>query len=116
MNIFSSRLKYLRESKGLTQTQLAREIGISNVSICKYEKGDKNFPTFQHLISICKYFNVSLDYLCGTEYYLNENEEKYFIDDKLHKIIKRNKILSNYILENPRVNVKILENIIKKIK
>ena len=65
MSIFGSRLKYLRESKELTQKELATLIGTSNVMICKYETNDNAFPSYEHLIKISKVFNVSLDYLLG---------------------------------------------------
>lgn len=36
-----AKIKKLRESLGLTQTQLAEQIGVSVSSICQYESGDK---------------------------------------------------------------------------
>ena len=116
MSIFGSRLKHLRESKELTQKELATLIGTSNVMICKYETNDNAFPSYEHLIMISKVFNVSLDYLCGSEYYLHEENSDYNADERLLKIIKRSKTLSSFILEDPRTNVSLLENYIKNIK
>lgn len=116
MSIFGSRLKYLRESRDLTQKQLAEMLGTSSVMICKYEKNDDVFPNYSHLIELSKIFNVSLDYLCGSEYYLNEESEDYNADERLLKIIKRSKTLSRFILDDPRNNVLILENYIKQMK
>ena len=116
LSIFGSRLKYIRESKDLTQKALAQMIGTSPVMICKYESGDDIFPSYQHLIELSKVLNVSLDYLCGSEYYLNEDQASYNSDERLLKIIKRSKTLSNFILDDPRTNVQLLENYIKQIK
>ena len=117
MSIFGSRLKYIRESKDLTQKALAQMIGTSAVMICKYESLDSEvFPSYEHLISLSKVLNVSLDYLCGSEYYLNEESSDYNADERLLIIIKRSKTLSNFILDDPRTNVQLLENYIKQIK
>ena len=116
MSIFGSRLKYLRESKEMTQKQLASLIGTSPVMICKYESSDEVYPTYQHLIELSKALNVSLDYLCGSEYYLNEDQAAYSTDEHLLKIIKRSKTLYKFILDDPRSNVQLLENYIKQIK
>ena len=116
MSIFGSRLKYIRESKNLTQKALAAMIGTSPVMICKYESNEDIFPSYQHLIELSKVLNVSLDYLCGSEYYLNEESTDYNADERLLKIIKRSKTLSNFILDDPRTNVQLLENYIKQIK
>lgn len=61
---FSTRLKALREEKGLNQTQLAKELKISRGSISFYENGDRT-PDIEIFNSICKYFDVSYDYLLG---------------------------------------------------
>ena len=35
------RIKYLRETKGFTQVELARRIGIHSVSLSRYERGEE---------------------------------------------------------------------------
>lgn len=61
---FSSRLVSLRKSRGLTQKNIADALGFSTVAIQNYES-ERRKPTFDALISIADYFNVSLDYLVG---------------------------------------------------
>ena len=56
-DIFSSRLE-------LQKKDLAKEIGVSAVAITKYPKG-LTLPSFEVLVSIANYFNVSVDYLIG---------------------------------------------------
>ena len=61
---FSERLKELRLSKNLTQTALAKETGISQSAINKWELGERKI-TQDYICLLCKYFNVSADYLLG---------------------------------------------------
>lgn len=57
------RIKELREKKGESQTELADDIGLTQNSISKIEKGN-TMLTLQNLILIADHFNVSYDYLC----------------------------------------------------
>ena len=61
---FGEHLKTLRQSKGITQKQLALEIHASERGIQNYELGERK-PTYDMLITLADYFGVSLDYLCG---------------------------------------------------
>ena len=57
------RLKELRETKKLNQTNLAKELDIPRVNYNKYENHEVE-PNIQTLCKIADYYNVSLDYLC----------------------------------------------------
>ena len=61
---FSKRLKALRQQKGLSQSALAQEIGISKSSINMYERGERE-PGFATLQAFCALFGVDTDYLLG---------------------------------------------------
>ena len=61
---FSSWLKKLRESAGLSQTELAKEIGISRGSISFYENGER-VPDIEILRKLCDFFRISADLLIG---------------------------------------------------
>ena len=65
-NMFSIRLKDLREEKGLGQVALAKELGVSKGIISLWENGLRE-PTMNSLILLSKYFSVSIDYLVGLE-------------------------------------------------
>ncbi|WP_164506058.1 helix-turn-helix domain-containing protein [Companilactobacillus insicii] len=60
--MFSENLKKLRTDKGLSQEQLSEIIDVSRQSISKYESGVTE-PSFDKLIAIAKYFDVSIDFL-----------------------------------------------------
>ncbi len=65
---FCERLKNLRKEKGLSQPQLAKEIGVSKGMISFWENGI-NEPTITYLIRLCNYFEVSADFLLGLSEY-----------------------------------------------
>lgn len=54
------KLAVLRESKGLSQRDLARETGISPSTIAAYEIGSRN-PKLQYALILSNYFNVPID-------------------------------------------------------
>jgi len=64
MSSFASRVRELRNAKGLTQKELASKFEASEVLWRKYEGGTRT-PTFEGLIALADYFDVSLDYLVG---------------------------------------------------
>jgi len=61
---FAARLKQLRKSKNLKQTDVAVLLDITPRHYQDVEYGKINIPTMT-LIALADYFNVSLDYLVG---------------------------------------------------
>jgi transcriptional regulator with XRE-family HTH domain len=57
-----TRIKMLRRVNNISQEELAKAIGLSNVSISDYEHG-KSDPNIKTLKKLSKYFGVSIDYL-----------------------------------------------------
>lgn len=66
MNKFAERLKELRLEHNLTTIQLAKELGVGDSSISRWEKGLR-VPSIDNLYNIAVYFGVSADYLIGLE-------------------------------------------------
>ena len=62
----AERLAELRASRGLTQSELARKLSISNKTISKWENGIST-PDLPMLIALSKYYGVSTDALLGLE-------------------------------------------------
>ena len=58
------RIRDLREDSDLTQTQVARMLGMSKTGYSKYETGENDLPT-DVLIRLSKFYNTSIDYLLG---------------------------------------------------
>lgn len=61
---FNVRLKQLRQKNKLTQGELAKILGLKPTAISNYES-KRNEPSFDKLIALSKYFDVSCDYLLG---------------------------------------------------
>lgn len=61
---FNVRLKQLRQKHKLTQSELADILGLKPTAISNYES-KRNEPSFDKLIALSKYFDVSCDYLLG---------------------------------------------------
>lgn len=58
------RLRDMREDCDLSQTQLAKELGMSQTGYSKYETGENDVPT-QILIKLARRYDTSVDYLLG---------------------------------------------------
>ena len=57
-----NRIRNLREDKDLYQKDIAKILGISQQYYSEYENGKRSIPIF-HLITLAKFYNVSIDYL-----------------------------------------------------
>lgn len=99
--MFGKRIAELRKKQGLTQSELARSIGISRSALSLYEI-EKREPDIETLNKFASLFSVSLDYLLGNSEVSSvpfvirseEAEEKrpfYFLDDVI-SIIFSNRI------------------------
>lgn len=62
------RIKEQREIKGLSQKELAIEMGVKQNTISQYENNIKR-PSYEILILLADFFDVSIDYLLGREDY-----------------------------------------------
>ncbi len=60
----STRLKQRRKLQGLTQTQLAERIGITQAFLAEIEKGRKR-PSIEVLEKLCAELECSADYILG---------------------------------------------------
>ena len=56
------RLRDLREDSDLTQSQVAKYLGMSQTGYSKYETGENDIPT-QILIALARFYHTSVDYL-----------------------------------------------------
>ena len=61
---FYERLKELRQDRDLTQAQVADILGTDQSYYSKYERG-KHPMSIQDLVTLCKYYGVSADYILG---------------------------------------------------
>ena len=62
----ADRIKALREQNGLTQTALAKQLGITRSSVNAWEFG-VSAPSTQYLVELAGIFKVSTDFLLGID-------------------------------------------------
>ena len=63
MNILYN-LRYLREHFEKGQKEIAKELNISQQQYSLYENGKREIPV-HHLVTLCRYYGVSADYILG---------------------------------------------------
>lgn len=59
---FGEKVRFLRESKEITQSQLGKSLGMTQRRV-SYIENDKYEPSISDIKVICQFFNVSSDYL-----------------------------------------------------
>lgn len=62
----ADRIKTLREQKGITQAELAKQLGITRSSVNAWEMGI-SVPSTQYIVELAYIFKVSTDYLLGVD-------------------------------------------------
>jgi transcriptional regulator with XRE-family HTH domain len=58
------RIKFLREERGFTQEDVSKALNYTRQAIAYYEQG-RTLPNADKIKTLCKFFNVSSDYLIG---------------------------------------------------
>ena len=65
---FTQRFNEILKQCGKTQVEIARALNVSKQCVNDYKVG-KSVPSIETLYSLCKYLDVSADYLLGlTDY------------------------------------------------
>lgn len=62
--LYVRRIRDLREDHDYTQDQVARILGTSQTMYARYERAANELP-LHHLLSLCKLYQVSADYILG---------------------------------------------------
>ena len=61
---YIKRIRDLREDHDKTQQEIADLLGTSQTMYARYERGANELP-LHHLITLCRYYGVSADYILG---------------------------------------------------
>lgn len=64
--MIAEKVKKLREQKGLSQAELARQLGITRSSVNAWEMGI-SVPSTQYIVDLAGVFEISTDYLLGVD-------------------------------------------------
>lgn len=63
---FEEKIVELRKHKGLSQEELAEQLGVSRQAVSRWELG-QTLPDIPNLLQLCELFGVSADYLVKDE-------------------------------------------------
>lgn len=66
---FGEKIRLLREEQELNQTELGKAVGMTQRKI-SYMENDKYEPGMDDIRALCRFFDVSADYLLGFSNYL----------------------------------------------
>lgn len=78
----------------MTQSELAKLIGISQQEISRYESGNIKAP-INYIVDLANCFNVSTDYILGREVSNNDNTDSENIMYLYDQLTYENKIRAN---------------------
>jgi transcriptional regulator with XRE-family HTH domain len=88
MSVFTEKIQILMKAEGITAKKLTENVGLSSSAISEWKKG-KAKPSYEAIVKIAQYFNVSTDYLLRDDFEtpvsqhdLTENEVSLVNDHK----------------------------------
>lgn len=110
-----NRIRFLRESRGLQQKELAIEPGISQPTVSDWEAGRK-VPSAKSTMKLAKYFDVSVEYLLGedTEQTHGEIEETLYRRPGMRVLFDAVKDAPDEVLQQTIDIIEVLKNGKKK--
>ena len=95
-----NRLKDLREDNDLKQEDVAKILKISRQYYSRYELEQVELP-IRHYITLARYYNVSIDYLCG----ITQTPRK--LESSKNEITKKQKQLLKAYSDNPKLQAAV---------
>lgn len=113
---FKDRLKQMRQSAGLTQSELAEKLGVSTSTVSMYEVGSRK-PSFEILEQLADFFNVDTDYLMG-----KTSRSVYYLDPETARLAQELKdnpgqrILFDASRNLTPEDIKVVMTVIKGLK
>ena len=61
---YAERMRNLRQDNDLSQKKVADTLGVAQTTYSQYELEKRPMP-IDYLIALCKFYNVSADYMLG---------------------------------------------------
>lgn len=98
--MIAEKIKFLREEKNMTQSDLAKKLGITRSSVNAWEMGI-SIPSTQYIVELAYLFKVSTDYLLGLNTDANISTQGLNDDDVkliygvIEHLKRKNKIMKN---------------------
>ena len=119
--VIGSRVKEARIKKGYNQQCLADLLGVSKVSVCHYENGERT-PKMKVFLDMIKVLDVDPNYLLGREVNViseTENDRGLRVrlakeDLQILREIKTDKVLYNKLFTEPKRTVELIIRLMNK--
>lgn len=102
--MFAKILKSLRTKRGLSQATLSKELNLAQQTYGHWETG-RTQPDHETLVKLANYFNVTTDFLLGSNNNIAKHNKETLLKDDLH--------LLNQIKNLPPDKREIVDTIIK---
>ncbi|HII4461556.1 helix-turn-helix domain-containing protein [Clostridium perfringens] len=105
--MFYKRLRQLRESKELSQKDLADILKVGPSTVSMWEQG-KRIPDSDMLIILANYFNVSIDYLLGRtndKNIIEIDKDTITLGEKVDSYLRENGINPDEMTEEQREDI-----------
>lgn len=100
--MYSERLKDIKEENKLKQDDIAKLLNMTRGTYCHYETEDDILP-IKHLNTLCKYFDISLDYIFKLtdikRYSINNDIDTIKSGVRLKEFRKENKLTQKKLSE-----------------
>lgn len=61
---YPERMRELRQDLDLSQEKIAKMLGVAQTTYSQYELDKRSIPIV-YLVALCKFYNVSADYMLG---------------------------------------------------
>lgn len=109
MYTYKDKIKRLRKIKGLSQTEFAKQTGVSRSYIAQIELGHKT-PSLQYLDNIVKTFNLNKTY-----WFEDDNKELYmeFLDNNISLLPQYNRVVNN---NDTKEILHHIDNVVREIR
>jgi transcriptional regulator with XRE-family HTH domain len=101
LSIFAQNFRFLREEKGISQTEMGDELGFSRASVDAYED-DRAMPPYPKLKTIADYFNLAIEEITEEELWNSPLEKE------IQRVQKENEDIEEKIGEELRLHLKSL--------
>lgn len=93
--MIGDRMKSLRMERGLTQSELAKQLNLSITAISHYEGGARE-PNSNIIILYAKFFGVSTDYILELSEFKNHKSNQRITNKFINDLLE---LISSYLKE-----------------
>ena len=109
MSVVGDRIRQLRKSQGVKQTDLADAIGVTFTVISNIERGYSNPKSFM-VERIAEFFNVPTDYLLGRTNTRFRGNRQVVIPDRLAKLMAHQAMNPDDLAEESGMDVSVISS------